>query len=279
MLSGVGPADDLRHVGIECRQDLPGVGANLHDHPQAPTIFECTRPITLDTAETPWNFLRYILFKSGPLTSNVAEAGAFVRSGPAVDRPDLQLHFAPAFFHRHGLSVEKRVACCLGFALIQPQSRGTLRLRSADPFAAPLIDPNYLSSEQDVAALVVATKTARSIVAQPAFDAYRGAEFLPGEAVRSDEELARHVREHCETLYHPVGTCKMGLGSTAVVDPQLRVRGIDGLRVADASIMPKIVGGNTNAAAILIGGRAAEFIISGDAGPAQGAMSARALAG
>jgi len=260
MLSGIGPADHLAAAGIECRHDLPGVGENLHDHPIAAVITDCTQNVTLDSAESVWNLAKYMVGNRGPLTSNVAEACAFVKSDAALDRPDIQFHFAPAFFYRHGLTGEKRTAFTLGACLVQPESRGTLRLRSNDPFAQPLVDPNYLAAERDRRALLAGVKLGRAIVSQAAFSPYRGNEFLPGEAAQTDEQLMQCIREYCETLYHPAGSCKMGVGPESVVDPRLRVHGLQGLRVADASIMPKIVGGNTNAAAILIGERAADFI-------------------
>ncbi len=260
MLSGVGPSAHLAEIGIECRHDLPGVGENLHDHLIMGSITECKQKVTLDTAESVWNLAQYLLLNRGPLTSNVAEACAFVKSDPSLDRPDLQFHFAPAFFYRHGLTGEKRIAYSFGPCLVQPESRGTLRLRSKDPMAKPLVDPNYLTAERDMRALLAGVKLTRAIAVQPAFTPYRGTEFLPGKAVQDDEQLKNFIRDYCETLYHPVGSCKMGVGPMAVVDPELRVHGLDGLRVADASIIPKIVGGNTNAAAILIGERAADFI-------------------
>ncbi len=275
MLSGVGPAAHLAEVGIECRHDLPGVGENLHDHPIVGPITECTQKVTLDSAETVWNLAQYMILNRGPLTSNVAEACAFVKSDPSLDRPDLQFHFAPCFFYRHGLTGEKKVAYSFGPCLVQSESRGTLRLRSKDPLDKPLVDPNYLSAERDVRALLVGVKLAREIASQPAFAPFRGKEFLPGEAVQTGDQLVNYIREYCETLYHPVGTCKMGVGPDAVVDPELRVHGLEGLRVADASVMPKIVGGNTNAAAILIGERAADFIREG--GGARRAADAQAL--
>lgn len=276
MLSGVGPAAQLLEYGIACRHDLPGVGENLHDHPIIGTIVNCRERITLDAAETAWNFARYVALKSGPFTSNVAEAGAFVKSAASRDRPDLQFHFAPAFFYKHGLTGEKRAAYTFGPCLVQPESRGTIRLRSNDPLAAPLIDPNYLADERDVKALLAGLDLSREIGAQSAFDAYRGEEFLPGKQVQSDTDLVEFIRNYCETLYHPVGTCKMGLGESAVVDPQLRVRGIEGLRVADASVMPRIVVGNPNAATIMIGERAADFILAENGDPIRKAESMQA---
>jgi len=280
MLSGVGPAAHLAELDIECRHPLPGVGENLHDHPIIGPIIECTQNVTLDSAESLWNLAQYMIFKRGPLTSNVAEACAFVKSDPALDRPDLQFHFAPVFFYRHGLSGEKRTAYSFGPCLVQPESRGTLRLRSKDPMTKPLVDPNYLATEHDIRALLVGVKLARKIAAQSAFASYRGKEFLPGDAVQSDEQIMNYIRDYSETLYHPVGSCKMGVGPEAVVDPRLRVHGLQGLRVADASVMPKIVGGNTNAAAILIGERAADFITADeDLGSVTDAHALRATSG
>jgi choline dehydrogenase len=278
MLSGVGPAEHLLEHGIACRHDLPGVGENLQDHPIISAITNCKRRNTLDTAESAWNFLRYVIGRSGPFTSNVAEAGAFVRSETSLDRPDLQFHFAPGFYFKHGLTDEKRIAYSFGPVLIRPESRGTIRLRSNDPLAPPLIDPNYLAEERDVRALLAGLKLAREIGAQAAFEPYRGDEYLPGGHVQSDADLGEFIRNYCETLYHPAGTCKMGMGTTAVVDPQFRVRGLEGLRVADASVMPRIVGGNPNAATMMIGERAADFIRSDENDPIRAAISMQAEA-
>lgn len=268
LLSGIGPADHLAEVGIECRHALPGVGANLHDHPVCGLITACTSNITLDTCETAWNFIRYTLFKSGPFTSNLAEAGAFVRTDVTYDRPDIQFHFGPLFFHKHGLTDEEHIAYSLGPCLIHPESRGTLRLKSADPFDAPLLDPQYLTAEKDMQSLLAGVKLARTIAGQHAFDPYRGEEIYPGTDVQDDAALDHYIRDECETLYHPVGTCKMGTDDTAVVDPELRVRGLDGLRVVDASIMPTVVGGNTNAPTIMIAEKAADLILASAAAAA-----------
>ncbi len=278
MISGVGPAEHLLEHGVACRHDLPGVGENLHDHPIIGTITDCTKRVTLDSAESAWNFARYVLFRRGPFTSNVAEAGAFVRSDASLDRPDLQFHFAPGFYFKHGLTDEKRVAYSFGPVLVRPESRGTIRLRSNDPFAPPLIDPNYLDDERDVRALLAGLKLAREIGGQAAFEPFRGEERLPGKSVQSDAELIEFIRTYVETLYHPAGTCRMGMGSMAVVDPQLRVRGLEGLRVADASVMPRVVSGNTNAATIMIGERAADFIRTESDDPLRLAMSMQAEA-
>jgi choline dehydrogenase len=256
MLSGVGPSDHLRSLGIPVVADLPGVGENLQDHLAVPVSFRCSQPISLKNAESVANILKYIFLKTGPLTSNVAEAGGFVRTRPQLASPNLQFHFAPAFYVEHGFRSIDDHAFTIGPTMLRPRSRGSVRLRSADPLEVPAIDPNYLADDGDFEVLFDGVKLARRLAAAKAFDAYRGPELLPGTLSIED-----HIRSSADTLYHPVGTCKMGNDEMAVVDAQLRVRGVAGLRVADASVMPEIVGGNTNAATLMIAEKAAASIL------------------
>jgi choline dehydrogenase-like flavoprotein len=260
LLSGIGPAGQLARLGIPAVHDLPGVGANLQDHPMVSVGYLCTQPVSLDGAETLANLLRYLVLKKGPLTSNVAEAGLFTRSREGLRVPDIQLLFGPAYYRGHGLM--RRKENCFGFGptLITPQSRGSVSLRSANPLDSPAIRANYLSTDTDLRTLIAGVRLARSIANTRAFGPYRGEEIHPGANATSDADIAEFLRREVETLYHPVGTCKMGNDPLAVVDPRLRVRGIAGLRVVDASIMPVVPAGNTNAPTIMIAEKAADMI-------------------
>ena len=260
LLSGIGPADELRALGIDPAVDLPGVGKNLLDHVVAGVLARVSAPISLATAETKANVARYLLRRRGPLTSNVAEAAAFVRTRADLPAPDLELIFAPALYLDEGLSAPVEHGVTIGAVLLRPRSVGELALVSRDPTAPPSIQPRYLSEVSDLDVLVEGTRRARRILAAGAFDVYRGEELLPGEHAQTDEEIAAVVRQRAHTLYHPVGTCRMGVHELAVVDPALRVHGVEGLRVADASIMPTLISGHTNAAALMIGEKAAALL-------------------
>jgi len=262
MLSGVGDPDHLSDHGIDTVVESPGVGRNLQDHLFAFTVYETADDVsTLDDAGGPLDVLSWFVFKRGKLTSNVGEAGGFVRTDEELSRPDLQFHFAPSYFMEHGLAnpADGR-GLSIGATQLRPESRGRVTLASDDPFDAPRIDPNYLAETEDVAALVEGVKRAREIAAREPLSEYVGREVWPGEEAQSDEAIEAHVREECHTVYHPVGTCKMGDDEAAVVDDRLRVHGVEGLRVADASVMPTLVGGNTNAPTIAIAERAADLI-------------------
>jgi choline dehydrogenase len=211
---------------------------------------------------------QYYLFKKGPSTTPGLEALAFVKSSPEVSDPDLQYHFVMALYNDHGREIVQRHGFMSYFNLSRPESRGTITLRSADPLAHPLIDPNYLSAENDIRVLRAGLKISRDVVGQSAFDPFRGAEMMPGPEVRSDAEIDAFIRQNSETLYHPVGTCKMGHDAEAVVDDQLRVHGVQGLRVVDASVMPRLVSGNTNAPTIMIAEKASDLILGRAALPA-----------
>jgi choline dehydrogenase len=263
MLSGIGPADGLKAAGISPIHDLPGVGKNLQDHPMVSVGYLCTQKISLDGAETLGNFLRWLVWKNGPLASNVAEAGLFWRTRAGLPVPDLQLLFGPAYYRGHGLV--RRKEHCFGFGptLITPESRGEISLRSADPLDAPAIRANYLSTNADLRTMIAGVRLARRLAHAKSFDQFRGEELHPGAGQQSDAEIAEFLRNELETLYHPVGTCKMGVDALAVVDARLRVRGIEGLRVVDASIMPRVPAGNTNAPVMMIAEKAAEMIRAG----------------
>jgi choline dehydrogenase len=260
MLSGIGPADELRDVGVDVRVDLPGVGRNLHDHPYVTCVWDLPQGGSLADAEKPKALLEWLLRRTGPLTSTVAEAFAFVRSRPGLPAPDLQFHFAPAYFVENGFADYDGHAMTMGPVLISPRSRGAVTLRSADPGEQPRIVTNSLAEPEDVAALVAGVRLAREIARAEPLGSCVGRELFPGEEVVSDADLEADVRRRVELLYHPVGTCRAGSGEEAVVDPELRVRGVEGLRVADASVMPVVPGGNTNAPTIMVAERAADLI-------------------
>lgn len=271
MVSGIGPADHLRSLGIPLACDLPGVGENLQDHASLPVAYKCKQPISLASAETLSNLLRYMFSKKGMLTSNVAEAGGFLTVLPGSPAPDLQFHFGPGYYVDHGFQKIEDHAFTLGPTLIRPYSRGKLKLRSSNPLDSPLIYANYFSDQRDMKVMIEGIRIARDIAGTAAFDQYRGPELLPGPAAKDESALRAHVEQYAATLYHPVGTCKMGNDAMAVVDCELRVRGVDGLRVADASVMPTVIGGNTNAPTIMIAEKAADLI--------KGSKSANTTAG
>jgi choline dehydrogenase len=204
-----------------------------------------------------------MLLRRGPLTSNVAEAGGFWRSGCGLREPDIQFHFVPAYFVDHGLANPPGHGFSIGPTLLSPTSRGRVEIASADPSEPPRILGRVLGDSTELAALRAGLRIAREIVATRPFDEFRGAEAMPGPQLRSDGDLDAYIRSHVELLYHPVGTCRMGTGADAVVDPRLHVRGVEQLRVVDASVMPEIVGGNTNAPTIMIAEKAATMMRAG----------------
>jgi choline dehydrogenase len=265
MLSGVGPADHLDEHDISVTVDRPGVGRNLHDHPLFAVNYEATQPVSLATAEKPWNLVRYLatylLFKSGPLTTSGPEAAAFVRSDSDHQAPDLLIAFAPAFLDHASLDPPGGHGFAIAIGLLRPESRGRLTLESADPFADPVIDPNYLGEDEDLSRLIEGLRRAREIVQAPPFDDYRGDELTPWSTDPTDDEIAAYIRDTAGTFYHPVGTCKMGDDEMAVVDDELNVRGTEGLRIVDASVMPEVITGGPNAATIMIAEKAADFIL------------------
>ena len=260
LLSGIGPADSLRRLGIEVIAELPGVGKNLQDHLVMVVEYECTQAITLETAENFPNYLNFLFFGDGPLTSNVAEAGIFTMARSDARTPDLQILFGPCYYQKHGFDPPAGHRYSIGPTLIAPRSRGTITLHSRDPFDTPVIRASYLSEDSDIRVLVEGVKIGRQVGEARAFAPFRGAETHPGPSVKSDFEIAESIRATAETLYHPVGTCKMGTDAMAVVDARLRVHEIEGLRVADASVMPEIIAGNTNAPVVMIAEKAADTI-------------------
>ena len=264
MLSGIGPAGHLQEHGIEVVHDLPGVGKNLQDHLELYIQQACTQPITLYSATGLLGKaligMRWIAFRSGLGATNHFESGGFIRSRPGVRWPDIQYHFLPM---AASYDMQERVRCHGYQAHAGPmrsKSRGTVRLASADSRDAPNVQFNYMSHEDDWTDMRACVRLTREIFAQPAFDPYRGDELAPGEAVQSDDEIDAFVRETVQSAYHPSGTCKMGTDAMAVVDPQARVRGMEGLRVVDSSIMPAITTGNLNAPTIMIAEKAADAI-------------------
>ena len=267
MLSGIGPADHLEEHGIDVEQELPGVGQNLQDHLFAFVVHEVDAGwhSTLDDAGGPLDLLLYFGANRGRLTSNVGEAGGFFDADTAddLDAPDMQYHFAPGYFMRHGFdNPDEGRGFSIGVTQLRPESRGEIRLASADPHEDPVAAPNYLDEGADMDALVEGIRRAREIARAEPLDDVRGPEVWPGEDRTTDAELAEHIRETSHTVYHPVGTCKMGSDDEAVVDDELRVHGVNGLRVVDASVMPTITGGNTNAPTVAIAERAADLVLS-----------------
>jgi choline dehydrogenase len=262
MLSGIGPAEHLIEMGITVQTDSRGVGVNLSDHPVLPVIWSTPRLRGLWEKTGNANVLRWQLTHRGPLASNIAESGGFAHSEPGLAAPDLQLHALPAPHKNQGLADPTERAMSVLVGLVDVASRGRIRLRSADPRHRPAIDPGYLSDDRDSRALAAGLKMAREFVTAKPMAAICSSELAPGAHIRSDAELLAYVRTSVVTLYHPVGTCAMGGESrwNSVIDPELRVRGVTGLRVVDASVMPAVPRGNTNAPTIAIAERAADLI-------------------
>jgi choline dehydrogenase len=260
MLSGIGPAAHLREVGVELVHDLPGVGQGLQDHPALPVVGHAQGISLKDAERTPKQVAAYYLLRRGMLTSNVGEGGSFFRSRPDLGDVDLQFHFAPVKFWSQGLYDPDAEALTVAVTLVRVASRGSLRLRSADPTWSPAIDGGYLSEDEDLEAMVAGAKVARELLRGGALSSVVTGEWFPGDGARSDDQLRDAVRGGIESLYHPVSSCRMGVDDLAVVDPQLRVHGIEGLRVVDASVMPTLVRGNTNAPTIMIAERGADLI-------------------
>ncbi|HTB36828.1 MAG TPA: choline dehydrogenase [Reyranella sp.] len=262
MVSGIGPADHLKSVGIRPLHDLPGVGGNLQDHLDAALLQFCKTRDTYDTANKLVSLYQYWKDKKGPGTSPIAESGGFLSTRPGLSAPDIQLHFLPVLVVDHGRTKMKKNGYSLHICTLRPESKGTIRLQSSDPGVHPLIDANYLAERRDLDTLIEGVKIGREIFSGTAFDPYRADEFQPGAAMKTDAEIEQWIRSHCETIYHPVGTCKMGPANDpmAVVDHRCRVHGLVGLRVVDASVMPTLVGGNTNAPTIMIAERVAAFM-------------------
>ncbi len=262
MLSGVGLADHLQENKVPVKHELPGVGQNLQDHLDICTLISSSSQDTYDKLNHTLAGLKYLLGKKGPATSNLAEAGGFVSSALAADsRPDIQFHFLPAMLDDHGRNLLPGRGMTIHACQLRPQSRGEIRLRSADPSKPPAIQPNYLQTEHDLDMMLECARLSKEIFNQTAFDSFRNGFIFPEEFVQTHDEVVDFIRRKAETVYHPVGTCKMGNDPMAVVDSDLKVHGIDRLRVVDASIMPTLVSGNTNAPVIMIAEKCADSIL------------------
>ncbi len=269
-LSGVGPAELLKSHGIDVVLDAPGVGNDLQDHLQVRIVTRCSQRVTLnDVVNHPVRRvmagLRYAALRSGPLTIAAGTSAAFFKTDPRLATPDIQIHFIPFSTDKMGETLHAYSGFTASVCQMRPESRGTLRIKSADPSAAPAIRINYLATETDRRANIDGLRILRKILAQPALKAYVTDEVYPGAKVVSDEDLLAFCRQTGSTVYHPTSTCRMGQDPLAVVDERLRVRGIEGLRVVDASVMPDLMSGNTNAPVIMIAEKASDMILQ-DAG-------------
>ena len=264
MLSGIGPANHLKSVGIAPVHDLPGVGGNLQDHLDLCVLSECTGDHSYDKYGKPhwaaWAGFRYLLTRTGPVSSSLFETGGFWKADPNASAPDIQFHFGLGTGIEAGIASLRNGGITLNAAFLRPRSRGTVRLASADPAAAPLIDPNYWADSYDREMSLKALRIARDILQQEALKPFLMAERLPGPGCNTDEELFDYVCGMAKTQHHPAGTCAMGQGKMAVVSPDLKVHGLEGLRVCDSSVMPYVVSSNTNAATIMIAEKAADLI-------------------
>ncbi|MGY8962695.1 MAG: GMC family oxidoreductase, partial [Rhodospirillales bacterium] len=258
MLSGIGPEEDLKSHGIDVRHNAPGVGQNLQEHPEGMVSIEVNQS-TYNTEINSWKIIlhaaNWLLFGRGPATSPYPHAVAFTKSDPAQNYADLQIQLGPyAFsFDENGVIPHNKHAISAAVNIAYPKTRGTVRLKSNDPLAPPIITHNLFDKEEDLVKLIEGCRSVRQLLSGPAFAQHRTAELLPGEDVQSDDEWAAFLRKTAFLGYHVVGTCRMGSDSDSVVTPDLKVRGVDGLRVADASIMPDLISGNTNATALMIG--------------------------
>jgi choline dehydrogenase len=267
-LSGIGPAPLLQQFGIPVVRNLPGVGENLQDHLQLRLIFKCTKPITTnDDLASLWRSakigLQWLLRRTGPLAVGINQGGLFTRVLPESTTPDIQFHFATLSADLAGAKPHPFSGFTMSVCQLQPTSRGHVRIKSADPLAAPAMQPNYLATEQDRRCAVEGIKFARRLAATSALRPYIRDEYRPGAAATSDADLLEFARDFGATIFHPSGTCRMGSDGQAVVDDRLRVHGVAGLRVVDCSIMPTLTSGNTNAPVVMIAEKASEFILSG----------------
>jgi choline dehydrogenase len=265
MLSGVGPAEQLQALGVEVTYDLPGVGRNLQDHFQARFVYKCKYPVTVNDimmskVKMARMALQYLLFRSGPLTVSAGTVGIFTRTRPELASPDIQFHFIGFSADRPAEGLHKFSGFMQTICQLRPESRGEILLKSSDPAMPPAIHPNYLSTELDRRTHLAGLKLGRRIAEQPSMQHYIASEYLPGAEVQSDDELLAYAKQYGSTVFHPCSTCKMGSDAMAVVDDQLRVHGLGGLRVADAAVMPTLVSGNTNAACIMIGEKCADLL-------------------
>lgn len=271
MLSGIGPADHLKKTGVRVVHDLPGVGSNLQDHIDVCVLCECTGNHSYDYVLRPHNTilagLQYLLYRSGPVASSLFETGGFWYADPSARSPDIQFHFGQGSGIEKGIAKLDNAGVTLNSAFMRPRSRGTVRLANADPKTPPLIDPNYWSDPYDLKMSLRGLAMAREIMSQPALQPFIRREALPGPSCKSESDLFEYACRMAKTDHHPVGTCKMGHDSMAVVSPTLKVHGVEGLRVCDSSVMPLINSSNTNAPTIMIGEKASDMVLGKPALP------------
>ena len=264
MLSGIGRGKDLKALGIEVVHDLPGVGQNLQDHLDVYVVSECRGDFSYDKVARPhrtlWALVQYLLFRQGPIASTLIDAGGFWYADPEARSPDIQLHFVLGSGLEHGLAKLENAGVTLNSCFTRPRSRGTVTLRDSNPLTPPLIDPNYWGDAYDREMSLRGFRLAREIMAQDALRPFILCERYPGPEVQSDADIAAYARKTSKTDYHPVGTCRMGSDDMAVVGPTLEVRGLDGLRVIDSSIMPFLPSSNTNAPTIMVAEKGADHV-------------------
>ncbi|WP_413452539.1 choline dehydrogenase [Georgenia phoenicis] len=282
LLSGIGPADELKAAGVDVVHDLPGVGKNLRDQLEVYITREAAHPVTY-SGENRWHraalhAIEYGLYRTGPATATITEAGAFINSSDKVRSPDIQLHFLPAYVvWKDGARSAEKIpghGVTLLACNVRPTSSGSVTITSPDPSAPPVVDPNYLATPEDMEVAVEGFKAMRRVFDAPAFRGLLKEEKLPGKSVQTDEEIRSFIKKWGKTDYHPVGSCKMGVDDLAVVDPELRVRGLEGLRVIDSSIMPTIISGNTQAPAMMIGEKGAALVLGSDRSRSQEVVTA-----
>jgi choline dehydrogenase len=265
MLSGIGPSKHLKEHGIEVCADLPGVGQNLQDHSCVVLQYACKKSYPIHKVNQPHRKLatgiRWVFTRKGLATSNIWESGGLIKSSPNAAYPDIQYHFGPVGFEYSGNKISLLQAFAIHVDQLRPRSRGQVILKSKDPLIKPLMTFNYLQDKEDLTEMVNGFKKARELISQPAFDEFRGVELIPGPEIQTDAEIEHFIRGAAETDYHASCTCAMGDSEMAVVNDQMKVRGIENLRVVDASVMPQIVSGNLNAPTQMIAARAADMIL------------------
>lgn len=265
-LSGIGPGALLREHGIDVLHDLPDVGENLQDHYTCRSTYQCSQPITVNDEVATWPgkvkvALRWLRDRGGPMSLSAGQVGVFARTRPECETPDVQFHFLRFSAKQRGRQLDRHSGFTVTVCQLRPESRGHIRIASAAPEAKPLIQPNYLESRADQETMVAGIRLVRRVSQQPAIASYIREESMPGPDIVSDDDILDYVRNNGSTIFHPTSTCRMGVDGNAVVDPRLRLCGLDGLRIADASIMPTVVSANTNAACIMIGEKCADLIL------------------
>jgi len=276
-LSGIGKGDYIKKWGLDVIADLPGVGENLQDHLDVLAHYECTQPVTeakytaggLAFVRMAGILVQWLLTKKGAGNDIGLSGVSFLKTDDTLDLPDIQMHFIGSLLKDHGKTRPDSHAFSNHVCMLRPESRGYIALKSLDPNVQPIIQPNYFATQKDRDTLIKGVKISREIMNQPAFDEFRGKEINPGDHIQTDQEIEEFIRNHGETIYHPVGTCKMGNDEFSVVDDKLRVRGVENLRVVDASVMPTLIGGNTNAPTIMIAEKISDHILGNDFLPPQ----------